>query len=694
VLDPRDRIPTLIALLIVAVLVGVTIRFNIFVPFGTDSAAYITAAHQWVERDLFKPASFSFWAPWSADGLVETPFGSTPGPIKGTLVGSYPLGYPILLAAALKLGGMLAPYAVAPLFAGLLAWCAYVLASELSGPWAGVIASLLIAASPVTVVNSVSPMSDVPAAALWALAWVMVLRPGTGAAAAAGAAAAVAVMVRPYHAPLALAIAPLIFLHGTAADRWRRALVFVAFAALGPALVLWSQAVLYGSPFKLGYSSVNTFFSLDRVANNLVAYPRWLGDLHTWLPLVGLVSGPALVWRLPRRSSRPSPRAIALVAVAIILINYALYLPYTTFQGWGWLRFLLPALLALFVLAAATVDRLRVLLASRARVLGTLAFLPVVVIVGHPRHILRDLIASTAGYRALQMMGEYVREVLPPNAVVLTSLQSGAVSFYTQRPIARLDVLTSRWLDTAIDDLLRRGYRPVFVIDEAADGPSFHEQFQKTRYGQLDWPPRAEFWSGPALWYLDISDRDRFLNGERWPIDLVKFPPEAPFNGSPVFEHPTREVLFPPMHELLAFRRTLEEKYRRGLGRGASGTHVGVEQSVKWMRRYLRYRLHSCDHDAATMRVLTQLDGGDVLPLCGRARDFPPRNEVLEFRRRLEDKFKDEKKAPSTPTFVDLEGDAIWLEEYLRYRTRTCSHEDAVERVMQQIDGRAAAPGC
>ena len=273
--------PTLLALVVVASAIGFTVRYSSYVPWGTDAAAYIEAAHRWADADVFSPASFVFWAPWAEAGRLEAPLGFTPGPAAGTFVSMYPLGYPVLLAAALKFGGPLAPYVVAPLFAGLLAWCAYLLASQLSGPWGGLMASVLIAASPVTLANAMSPMSDVPAAALWALSWVLSLRPGIGAILASGLATALAIMVRPNLAPLAGVIA-IVATASTprSSGRWARLATFLATAALGPAIVLWSQAVLYGDPLSAGYGSFGAFFSADRILPNLALYPRLFVDMH------------------------------------------------------------------------------------------------------------------------------------------------------------------------------------------------------------------------------------------------------------------------------------------------------------------------------------------------------------------------------------------------------------------------------
>ncbi len=692
------QIATIAALLVVAIVIGVTIRFNIFVPWGTDSAAYISAAYRWADGQVFSPASFVFWAPWSAAGVIESPLGHVPGAIKGTIVSMYPLGYPLLLAAALELGGSLAPYVVAPLFAGLLAWCAYVIGGQFSSPWAGVMASVLVAATPVTLANAITPMSDVPATALWALGWVLALRPGVGASVAAGTTTAAAIMVRPNLAPLGAVIAAVVLVQGwpPGSRRWTRLFAFGVVAAIGPAIVLWSQAVQYGSPFSSGYTpDFRSFLSRERVVTNLALYPRLLVDLHTWLVLAAFAIVPVAMRRVRGDANRRRSAVLTFAALGVIVINYALYLPYFTYEGWYWFRFMLPAFVALVLLFAALLDRLRLLLASRSRLLQSLVVVPLLIVVTHPKDKIRQIFDDVAGYPRVQLMGRYLREALPHNAVILTFLQSGAAAFYTGRPIVRLDIGPEA-LDGVVADLSRRGYRPVLVIDDAMEGAEFRKHFKNSRYSQLDWPPRAEFWSRSAMSYFDFADRERFLNGERWRVDVLTWPVNALFRGSEHRVYIPPEFAFPPTHETLAFRRILEDKYRDGLRRSSAASHVDLRDSVVWTRRYIRYRVQKCAHEDAVARIITQLEGRDVPPVCGPTRDvnFPPRDEVVDFRRQLEVTFRDHlKKAPGL-THVDLEGDAVWTQEYLRYRVGNCSHLDAVERVMRQIDGGGVPQVC
>jgi hypothetical protein len=73
---------------------------------------------------------------------------------------------------------------------------------------------------------------------------------------------------------------------------------------------------------------------------------------------------------------------------------------------------------------------------------------------------------------------------------------------------------------------------------------------------------------------------------------------------------------------------------------------------------------------------------------------FPPRNEPFDFRTQLEQKYRTGLGRSAGPSFVDLEGEIVWTQEYLRYRVNGCGHADAQQKVFDQIDGRGIAPAC
>ncbi len=115
-----------------------------------------------------------------------------------------------------------------------------------------------------------------------------------------------------------------------------------------------------------------------------------------------------------------------------------------------------------------------------------------------------------------------------------------------------------------------------------------------------------------------------------------------------------------------------------------------------WTQEYLRYRVNLCSHAEAVLRVFRQIDGLGVPATCGNASSatFPPRNEPLDFMVQLEAKYRDGLRRPAGSSFVDVEGNIVWTQEYLRYRVSTCSHIDAQSKVFDQIDGRGVSADC
>ena len=73
---------------------------------------------------------------------------------------------------------------------------------------------------------------------------------------------------------------------------------------------------------------------------------------------------------------------------------------------------------------------------------------------------------------------------------------------------------------------------------------------------------------------------------------------------------------------------------------------------------------------------------------------FPPRNDSFDFRNQLETKYQTSLGRSAAPTFVDREGEVVWTQEYMRYRTNGCDHGSATQRVMAQIDGQPAGQVC
>ena len=187
------------------------------------------------------------------------------------------------------------------------------------------------------------------------------------------------------------------------------------------------------------------------------------------------------------------------------------------------------------------------------------------------------------------------------------------------------------------------------------------------------------------------------------PVQLVTGPSAVPSGlgaaSSPAGADVPGVIAFPPRNEPFAFRVELEGKYRDGLRRSPSSTYVDLEGDIVWTQEYLRYRVNQCDHATAVQKVLDQIDGRGIAPVCGNppaggAVAFPPRNEPYAFRQDLELKYRDGLRRSATSSYVDLEGAIVWTQEYLRYRVNRCDHASSAQKVLDQIDGKGIAPVC
>lgn len=123
-----------------------------------------------------------------------------------------------------------------------------------------------------------------------------------------------------------------------------------AALAFGASIVPFGLAVLAlndtlsGSPFGSGYGDATALFALDNVPLNLARHLRAIFETQWGLPLLGAVAP----WVLPA-AARRAAWAMLLLALAVVFC----YLPYASFPEWWYLRFLLPAVVVLTVLASS-----------------------------------------------------------------------------------------------------------------------------------------------------------------------------------------------------------------------------------------------------------------------------------------------------------------------------------------------------
>jgi dolichyl-phosphate-mannose-protein mannosyltransferase len=494
-----------------------------YIAGGPDSYCYLNQAELFVQGRVRDPQPIVAAAPWPDRVNTAVPVGHVAAP-DGDIatVPMCPPGYPLALAAARLAGGRTAMFWVVPLFGGLGVWCTFLLGRRLGGPQAGAMASLVFAASPAFLYQIVQPMSDVPAAAVWTAALVAALRPpGTGQALLTGALTGAALLIRPNLAPLGMVMASLVIAAPRAAHSPSRAtgradvihstLLFGLGALPFLAVILVMQNAMYGSPFTSGYGSLGLLFTADHIAPNLARYPVWLVTTHTPFVVLALAAPFALADRTARM------RAWWLLSFA--LVTFACYVAYTVYDAWWFLRFLLPAIPPLIVLASAVtiawLGRLSPRIRTAALAVLTVALVAFQIVTAADRAVfrLRDL------ERRFRDGGDYVARKLPPNAVIFTTQQSGSIRFYAGRPTIIWDMLDPAWLDRAVDDLRARGYH-VFFLFEKQEDLTFRQRFEaNSKIGGLEWPPMAQI--GQDVRIFDPLDYERFRRGEKVDTDYV-----------------------------------------------------------------------------------------------------------------------------------------------------------------------------
>ena len=469
---------------------------------GSDSSCYALMAQALALGDLQPYSALAVEAPWPDASRTLAPGGFIPSPVRPDAASPVCApGMSVLMAPLAAMFGGDAIFWLVPLSGAVLVMSAFLIARRLGGGMAGAVAAVLTATSPIVLYQVVQPMNDVLTAALWIAAFALLLGEFHFSS---GLILGVAILVRPNLAPLALVAAVIPFVVKQA--RPSRASVAVIAAALpGVAVMVWLNHALYGSVVASGYGDPTRLFSVANVGDNLGNFGRAIFQTQNIVPALGLLA--PVVFKDERRQLSIVLLAAALVVTAI----YALYQPY---PEWWYLRFLIPALVLLLVLASAVA----VEIATRARMRGVVPIAVVVVAILAARAA-----AERQAFDLQRLEGRYrdsaqlVVDRLPANAVLITVWQSGSMRFHANRESVMWDSLDPAWLDPAVTWLNARGLQPYFLLERREEA-EFRDRFRRhSSFGALDWPPRLDL--NRQVRIYDPADRARYLAGEKYPTD-------------------------------------------------------------------------------------------------------------------------------------------------------------------------------
>jgi hypothetical protein len=262
--------------------------------------------------------------------------------------------------------------------------------------------------------------------------------------------------------------------------------------------------MFYGSPLSSGYGSLAGLFAVDHIVPNAIRYATWMWQSHTPLWVMALAA-PFMV-----------PGSLTALLLSLVVANVVCYLPYVVFNDWWYLRFLLPAIAMVIVLTIATIDSIIVRLALRKGASCTATPYTAMFAIALSIFFIReararnifDLHRLEARY---ERAGTYVATHLPPNALVITSWESGSIRYYGHHRTLVWDALDPAWLDGAMAYSRMRGFEP-YLLFEAWEEPIFRQRFTASAIARLDWPPAAEIAGQVRIYRPD--DRERYLRGD------------------------------------------------------------------------------------------------------------------------------------------------------------------------------------
>lgn len=451
---------------------------------GSDASGYMNSAQLLLAGELHTPLRMP--AGFPTDLLAKdsfVPLGFRLDATRTGMVPTYPVGLPLHLVLIGWLTGLATASTIVSVGSALVFAALLFLVSRDFGvrPNWSVGVALLGALSPLTVMFSTFPMSDLPAA-VWILLLILCARRaerGTGWAVAAGAAMAVAVLVRPTN--LLLVVPALIALPA----RPRPWIAFGLGGLPGALFLAWYNHALYGSAITSGYGAVDELFSTAYFAPTVSHFAYWVPIVASPLILAAVA--------LPWTSASLRTKAILVTWAMLPFGLYSVY--FCTHETWWYLRFVLPALPALGI-AAALVLQSRPLptwhLASRLLPAGSA---PGEMARGH---ILRIPLAALLllgggwwmaywidGLRATKMelddrgyplTGKWIAQELPDDAVLLAYQVSGAVLHYSPRAFIVPHTLSPH--DRArLEDWLAQNRRPLYAALYIQEEPAVFSQF-------------------------------------------------------------------------------------------------------------------------------------------------------------------------------------------------------------------------
>ena len=490
---------------------------------GSDSSCYALMADAFAAGDVQPFTGLANEAPWPDAARTFAPAGFIPSSVvPGAASPICAPGFSMLLAPFRLVAGRDAIFFVTPLAGALLVWLSFVVGRHLVGSWSGAAASLTVATMPVLLFQVTQPMNDVVVATVWMAVLAASFAAEPSRPWLLGGLTGLATLIRPNLAPASLVVAVWLMVVAGRGDApmlgsarsavRRRHVIAFGLAAFPSLIVLFAlNTRLYGHPLQTGYGRAADLFSVDNLWPNLQHYGRAVFETQLGLPLLGVL---AVLLPKPERS-------IVWLALGISAATMGVYLLYRPYPEWWYLRFLLPALAPLTVLAIAVLSNRFLALVRPPLVRVAIATLTVTAIAwfGLATARTRQVFELQQLESRFRRAGEVVRDELPANAIVIAVWQSGTVRFHAGRMSLLWDSLDPLALESAVGWLSMRGFEPYLLL-ERWEEPLFRDRFMHaTSLGQLDWPPRFDIVRQVRI--FKPADREIYRRGGTVPTEYI-----------------------------------------------------------------------------------------------------------------------------------------------------------------------------
>jgi hypothetical protein len=446
--------------------IGTWFRFLLATIGGADSYGYVSASQLIARGRLIDTSPIAEWLSAPNRLAIASPLGWAPAPDGSGIAPAYPVGVSSLMALFSLIGGPNAVFFVSPAAAIVTLYGVYRLARKWFDAETGLFAAAIVAWNPLFIAYAKQPMSDMTATMWIMIALALAMRISNRSALAAGLAAGAAVITRPALL-IGAAMIPIAAYRGDEGQKLKRMLFAGAGLAVGVAIQMAIQQHLFGSPLSTGYGSSSALFSLSHLTTNLkIFFVRYGLDVvgPLWIP--GLIIG--------FFAAKPEPRSRPALVFCGVLAPYLFYLP---FDHWETLRFLLPGIVPLTIVAA--VGLMHIARVTRAPSITAVMIAAMLIITaGKSESVLRHGSAWEVSMLEARypLAGDWINVNTPSSSVVLANQHSGSLRWYGHRQTLRWDFIDPQQLATTVREVQSHG-ATVYVALEGDEEQMFDSRF-------------------------------------------------------------------------------------------------------------------------------------------------------------------------------------------------------------------------